>query len=114
LPQFCNGDGSDPIIVENFQNHIQSSLSNSYPTITFYFGITEQSKKGQSHFHSIVAIRNFIDYNYVLKNNIKSTLIDCLENYFDHEGFLDIKVDSLLYFKDVKNWIMYMHKDIGG
>ena len=112
IPQFCIGDGSDPKVIENFQRQIKLSLSNNYPTITWYFAVTEHSKKGQPHFHSIVAIKNFIDYNYILKNNIKHTLIKCLEGYFDHEGFLDIRVDSLLYFKDIKNWIMYMNKNI--
>ena len=101
IPQFCIGDGSDPKVIENFQRQIKLSLSNNYPTITWYFAVTEHSKKGQPHFHSIVAIKNFIDYNYILKNNIKHTLIKCLEGYFDHEGFLDIRVDSLLYFKDI-------------
>ena len=32
--------------------------------------------------------------------------------YMDSHSWLDIKIESLLYFKDIKNWIIYMHKDI--
>lgn len=65
------------------------------------------------HFHAIIAIRNFIDYNYILKNN----LLNCLVGFSFFGGLnnittFDIKVQSLNYFKDIKNWIMYMHKGI--
>ena len=114
IPQFCNGDGSDPEIIQNFQEAIKISLGKNYPTLSWCFFVTEKSKNGQPHFHLIVAIRNFIDYNYTLKYNISYILIEDISFYLNQEdvGLIDLKIDSLMYFKDIKNWVMYMHKDI--
>jgi len=71
-------------------------------TTTYIFIVPEKNVKGVLHFHILVSIRNFIDYNYTLKNNLSLFLKE-----FDLTGLsmndYDIKVESLLYFKDVKN-----------
>ena len=38
------------------------------------FIIVEKNKKGKLHFHAIVAIRNFIDYNKIIQYNIKEII----------------------------------------
>ena len=84
--------------------------------------------------HAIIAIRNFIDYNYTMRNNFKDLLINSLRftysscfikkasnNFNDgfsdddfieftqplNESFynldFDVKLDSLLYYKDIYN-----------
>ena len=126
-----------------------------FPTMNLMWFVYEKNKNNITHIHAVIAIKNFIDYNYVLKDNLKNLLVKSLrsvgftatyrnynvpdnsgeynkpsESYEDgwfvelstpwgaedtYEGYhlyFDVKVDSLIYFKDVKNWIMYMHKDI--
>jgi len=74
--------------------------------------VTELNKKDITHFHIIIGIRNFIDYNYTLRNNIFTLLNRELVregedkdmsygSKFDYE--FDIKVKSLRYFIDIKN-----------
>lgn len=116
IPQFCRGDGSDPEVMKNFQKLVSIILARGFPTITWHLFVIEKNKNGNIHFHMTVAIRNFVDYNYTLKNNIIEIIIKGLESYFfniGHNiiGFIDVKVESLFYFKDIKNWIIYTHKD---
>lgn len=82
-----------------------------FKTTTYIFIVPEKNKKGVLHFHILISIRNFIDYNYTLKNNLLLCLkkLDLVGIYIND---LDIKVESLLYFKDVKNWAIYMYKDM--
>jgi hypothetical protein len=53
--------------------------------------------------HLLVGIRNFMDYNYTLKKNLALVLKDNLSTTNLTQSDFDIKVDSLLYFTDVKN-----------
>ena len=105
--------GTDPDYIYNFYTHINKKLYEYFPSITWFIIISEDNKKSQPHFHLIVAIRNFIDYNHTLKNNLKSRLVRCVNLYAGsyNTSDIDIKVESLLYFKDIKNWVMYLHKD---
>ena len=94
------------------RNKIINHLLFYFKTITYIFIVPEKNKKGVLHFHILISIRNFIDYNYTLKNNLllclkKLTLIDGI-----YVNDFDIKVSSLMYFKDVKNWAIYMYKDM--
>jgi hypothetical protein len=84
----------------------------NFPTLVFMQIVTEMNKKDMAHFHIIVGIRNFMDYNYTLKNNIFIVLNRDLvrEGESDPLGYgtkfdyeFDIQVKSLRYFKDVKN-----------
>lgn len=108
-------DGFNTVFLEEEQLKIKNYLYKLFPTTTWFFIVSEETKGGMLHFHAIIAIRNFIDYNYTIKNN----LINCLfnfsffgNNYCDFISTFDIKVQPLNYFRDVKNWVMYMHKDI--
>ena len=133
-----------------FEYDLLKHITKCFPTISFVWFIYEKNKIGKTHIHAILALKNFIDYNYILKNNLKDCLIKSVRvngfivNFkniygndtsygYNHstekynEGWFvdlvgngsnnytfgyDVKVDSLLYFKDIKNWIIYMHKDI--
>ena len=83
-----------------------------FPTTTYIFIVIEKNKKGLMHAHLLVGIRNFIDYNYTLKNNLSLVLKDRLSSTGLTQSDYDIKVDALLYFKDVKNWLTYLLKDM--
>lgn len=67
---------------------------------------------GNNQFYLTVAIRNFIDYNYVLKNTIRQKLIKSINIYLKSEGFITVKVNSLPHFKGINSWVSYMHKEI--
>jgi hypothetical protein len=102
------------------QKDIYASLENilliNFPTICFLQIVTEITSKNKIRYHAIIAIRNFIDYNYILKKNlitiINRDLIKDTEygGKFNYE--IDVKVDFLLYFKDIKSWIVYLYKDM--
>jgi len=94
------------------KNIIKDIIFNSFPTTTFVLIVAEKNKKGNLHFHIIVAIRNFIDYNYTMRINLTNVLIDNLDLIGLAIKDYDIKVESLRYFKDIKNWVMYLHKDM--
>ena len=94
---------------DNILSSIDLCVRKNFIT-TFLFSIIE-NKNNKYHFHIILSIKNFIDYNYTIKKNLYNNLLTQLqEDYFELDW--DIKVDSLLYYKDIKNWIMYMHKEI--
>ena len=86
---------------------IKNILLKNFPTLSFIQLVTEKTDKGIVHYHFIVAIRNFIDYNYTLKNNIFLVLNKELSIDTDYGGKFDykydIKINSFLYFKDIKN-----------
>ena len=84
---------------------IKDTIYSNFPTTIIFFIVSEKTKKNKLHYHTIVGIKNFIDYNYCIKNSLCNLLID-------DSISIDVRVDSLLFFKDIKNWIMYMHKDI--
>ena len=84
------------------EDKITKYILDTFITTTYIFIVPEKNAKGVLHFHILVSIRNFIDYNHTLKNNLSLFLKE-----FDLTGLsmndYDIKVESLLYFKDVKN-----------
>lgn len=89
--------------INNEEKKIKDYLYNLFPTTTWFFIVSEKTKNNMLHFHAIIAIRNFIDYNYIIKNNLLNSLIDF--PFFSGICTLefDIKVGSLNYFKDIKN-----------
>ena len=127
-----------------FEYDLLDHITKSFPTLTFIWFVYEKNKNNKVHIHSVLSMKNFIDYNYVLKNNLKDCLIKSLrvagftitfkniyglddsygydninEKYNDgwyiqfsggfskDYGFnYDVKLESLFYFKDIKNWIM--------
>lgn len=93
-------------------NKIVFVFKEFFKTTTFIFIAVEKNKKGNIHFHILVGIRNFIDYDYCIKNNLSNLL---KINTGTEELALcdyDIKVQSLKKFKDIKNWSMYLYKDM--
>jgi hypothetical protein len=84
-----------------------------FPTTTYFFIVGEKNKQGILHFHCLLAMRNFIDYDLVLRNSILLSLKDLSSFGFRYSiSDMDIRVDPLRYFKDIKNWVMYMYKDM--
>tara|TARA_B110000046_G_C12920440_1_gene366889 strand:+ start:219 stop:560 length:342 start_codon:yes stop_codon:yes gene_type:complete len=87
----------------NREDDIKEIIIDHFPTTTYIFIIIEKNKKGRIHMHLLVSIRNFMDYNYTLKNNLSLVLKNNLSTTSLTQSDFDIKVDSLLYFKDIKN-----------
>jgi hypothetical protein len=95
---------------DNILYSLYSCFEKNFPTILFFFSVIE-NKNNKYHLHVIISIKNFIDYNYILKENLQKCIL--LQLQYDYKELdWDIRVDTLNYFKDIKNWIMYMHKDI--
>ena len=85
---------------DNILSSIDLCVRKNFIT-TFLYSIIE-NKNNKYHFHIILSIKNFIDYNYTIKKNLYNNLLTQLqEDYFELDW--DIKVDSLLYYKDIKN-----------
>ena len=105
----------DNITIEDcvfWEDEIKDLIIDHFPTTTYIFIVIEKNKKGLIHMHLLVGIRNFMDYNYTLKNNLSLVLKSRLSTTNLTQSDFDIKVDSLLYFKDVKNWVVYLFKDM--
>ena len=90
-------------IIETEKINIKNYLYSLFPTTTWFFIVSEKTKNNMLHFHAIIAIRNFIDYNYIIRNNLLNALIDF--GFFNNSfiSVFDFKVTSLNYFKDIKN-----------
>lgn len=84
------------VIIQEY-NKIKDTIYKNFPTTAFFFIVSEKNKKGMLHFHAIVAIKNFIDYNYTIKNNLIKILTTVSSIVYD------VKVESLYGFKDIKN-----------
>tara|TARA_B110000977_G_C10822049_1_gene394621 strand:- start:200 stop:541 length:342 start_codon:yes stop_codon:yes gene_type:complete len=97
---YDNTDLEDGI---NREDDIKDMIRDHFPTTTYIIIVIEKNKKGMLHMHLLVGIINFMDYNYTLKNNLSLVLKDRLSTTNLTQSDFDIKVDSLLYFKDVKN-----------
>ena len=54
----------------DFETKIKNHLLMGFKTTTFIFIVPEKNKQGVLHLHILISIRNFIDYNYTLKNNL--------------------------------------------
>ena len=65
------------------------------------FAVIEKNNN-KFHFHILLSVKNFIDYNYNLKNNLQKTILLQLKKDYKELDW-DVRVDSLLYFKDIKN-----------
>ena len=102
--------------IDSMYNNLENILIKYFPTLTFFQIVTEVGKSNKIHYHIIVAIRNFIDYNHIIRNNLIIILNKKLSEDIEWGGKFnyryDIRVDSLFYFKDIKNWVIYIHKDM--
>jgi len=97
---------SDISMVEIEKKRIKNYLYDLYPSMNFFFIVSEPTSTNMLHFHAIISIRNFIDYNYILKKAILIKLLNY--KYFDYGHSpsitnFDVKVQGLNFFKDVKN-----------
>jgi hypothetical protein len=75
----------------------------NFKTTTFVFVVGEKNKRGVLHFHLLLGIRNFIDYDYCLKNNISNILKIKMDSTSLYLTDYDIKVQPLRKFRDIKN-----------
>jgi hypothetical protein len=108
-----NFDSLENVNCLSRDNILYSSLSKCLEQtfITYFCFSVIENKNGRFHFHILISIKNFIDYNYTLKNNLQISILKQLKKDYKELDW-DVRVDPLLYFKDIKNWIIYMHKDI--
>ena len=84
--------------------HLFNLIKFNSKLLTLFFVVPEFNKKNKMHFHCLVVIKNIIDYNSTLKNNFI--------NFLKKNYSLDVKVNVLNRFIDVKRWLVYMLKDI--
>ncbi len=98
----------DHLSLEDYVGHIEEIvqiLKYSFNTISYIFVVAEKNKRGTPHLHLLIAIKNFIDYDYCLKNNILNVLKFYLgaSIVFRNSCDYDVKVQSLRRFRDIKN-----------
>ena len=86
-----------------WEYHIKDIIRDHFPTTTYIFIVIEKNKRNMIHMHLLIGIVNFMDFNYTLKNNISLVLKDKLSTTNLTQSDFDIRVDALLYFKDIKN-----------
>lgn len=79
-----------------------SEISTYNKLITWEYISTEENKNGVLHLHGIIAYRNLMDYN----KNISINISNRLKKLF---GGCDIVLKNLNNFKNIKNWVKYMH-----
>ena len=66
--------------------------------------ISEENENGIIHIHGIIAIKNLMDYNKNIKNNI-------MKNFKMSYKFVDITMKDLNKFIDIKGWVRYLHQN---
>lgn len=96
---------------DNIIGSIDESLYINQLYKTVLFAVVELGENKKHHLHILLGIKNMIDYNHVLKLNLQKYILTQLKNDYKELDW-DIRVDSLEKFKDIKNWVMYMHKEI--
>ena len=103
---------NDPIsnIIWKIFAAIDKDVWRNFPTTTWTFIVPELTKNNEIHFHAIFAIKNIIDYNFCLQNSLNILLP--LTMHYNFKKYLDVKISPLKYFNDIRNWVMYMHRDI--
>jgi len=70
--------------------------------VSWIFLTTEENDNGVLHTHGIISYKNLMDYN-------KNTNINILNNIKQYTNNCDIVLKNLNTFKDIKNWIRYLH-----
>jgi hypothetical protein len=81
-----------------------SEISTFNKLITWEYISTEENKNGVLHLHGIIAYRNLIDFNKNISINISNKLKEKFSS-------CDIVLKNLNNFKNIKNWIKYLHID---
>ena len=67
------GDGTQDYqnVYDNYFYNIENILYKNFPTMTWCFFVVEKTKKNNAHFHMMVSIKNFIDYNLSFQHLFK-------------------------------------------
>jgi hypothetical protein len=76
-------------------NDLFEILKNNSVTLTSLYLIFEKNENEKNHLHGILVLKNIIDYNLNINNNI----LNILKNEYE----LDVVVKNLKNFLDVKN-----------
>lgn len=112
LNMFSEDDPFNDKTFLSLKNILLKIFNNNFPTLEFFMVVSELNKKDKLHVHVFISLKNFIDYNYILKKNIQSCLRRGLVIFDATYGVvLDIRVDSLRKFLDIKKWVIYLHKN---
>jgi hypothetical protein len=89
-----------------FEYDLINHISQNFPTISFMWFIYEKNKNEVLHIHAVICIKNFIDYNYTLKNNLIELLIKSIRvggitckivNKYDDFNFFNYKYSDNEY-----------------
>jgi hypothetical protein len=67
---------------DNILYSLYSCFEKNFPTILFFFSVIE-NKNNKYHLHVIISIKNFIDYNYILKENLQKCIL--LQLQYDYK-----------------------------
>ena len=73
-------------------------------TVSWFFVTTEENKNGYLHLHGLFSMKNFMDYNELIKINISNTLKKRFSN-------CDILIKNLNRDKNIKDWVIYLHSE---
>ena len=112
MPINTNSSDYDLDYINDHEVCINNIIKDTFPTTTFIFSVVEKNKNDMLHFHLLIGIRNLIDYNYIIRDNLLYFLKINLDLTSFSMSEFDIKVEPLRYFRDIKNWAIYMYKDM--
>jgi len=79
-------------------------LLEHFKLTAFYYISIELNEKSVPHLHIILGLKSIIGYNDIIHKNIKKFFLDI--------NYLDVKIQFLENFLDVKNCFNYALKDI--
>lgn len=85
-------------------HHFLYGYKHKIKTQHWIFTVIEENENGIPHIHGIIAIRNLIDYNKNIINNIT-------KEFKKEYTFVDIVMKNLDNFFDIKGWIRYLHQN---
>lgn len=88
----------DAFLCLNGKNYCSIKLN------SWIFTIVEENENGVVHLHGIIAIKNLMDFNKNIKNNI-------IKQFKKKYSFVDIVMKNLDTFIDVKGWVRYLHQN---
>tara|TARA_B110000977_G_scaffold176315_1_gene231852 strand:- start:1700 stop:2011 length:312 start_codon:yes stop_codon:yes gene_type:complete len=103
MPINTNSSDYDLDYINDHEVCINNIIKDTFPTTTFIFSVVEKNKNDMLHFHLLIGIRNLIDYNYIIRDNLLYFLKINLDLTSFSMSEFDIKVEPLRYFRDIKN-----------
>lgn len=94
--------------IDDYKNSINilfNLLKNETKFLTCLHVVCEKNKSNKDHFHIFLSIKNIIDYNVILKNNVNSLL----RNHYNK----DVVIKTIGNLISAKKWIFdCMYKDV--